>query len=119
MPLRVGKYGSVLAAALASDSKHTMDLIRYLIEEAHADASILSTNPPRKMACHPESWETWRNEISEYLIEGNYVVRDVLMKIGFEEQELSSEKGSVSTESTIDFYDTYSDDTSTDSLDGA
>ncbi|KAL7937808.1 hypothetical protein V8C35DRAFT_320521 [Trichoderma chlorosporum] len=72
MPLKGGKYGSALAASLDATSPHV-------------DANILLTSPPQEGAFDAIKGSDWGDEMAEILIEGNYLGRDVLVKIGFED----------------------------------
>jgi hypothetical protein len=98
-PLTGGKYGSASAAALASrEPDYTLGLTRYLVEDAHADTNVLSTDPPRRTSCHQE----YRSHMNEYLTEDHHVEKDLLMEIGLEMYAICQtlETGSLSTADT-------------------
>ncbi|KAL7803567.1 hypothetical protein V8C44DRAFT_343832 [Trichoderma aethiopicum] len=101
-PLTGGSYGSAFAAALASRSRGIFKMIRYLVEDVHADTSILSTSPPLRMAsCRKTRNRKQGMKVFEYLTEGRHVREEVLMEIGFKERHVMSrpaETGSVSLE---------------------
>jgi ankyrin repeat protein len=82
-PLKYGSCGSALAAASSGDGN--VRILKYLIEEAGADPSILSTNPP---STDPWPWvgfpgyqdSMWKS--GRYLKENGYVVEgDVLERL--------------------------------------
>ncbi|KAL6830394.1 hypothetical protein J3E69DRAFT_353691 [Trichoderma sp. SZMC 28015] len=77
-PLKYSDYGSPLAARGVGNGGVRM--VKYLIEEAGADRSILSTNPP---TVPPQSRHTGAGyEGGRYLKENSYMVdEDVLRKV--------------------------------------
>ncbi|KAL6863670.1 hypothetical protein J3F83DRAFT_745218 [Trichoderma novae-zelandiae] len=80
-----GRYGSVLVAAIFG--KGGRGMVEYLIEEAGADPTILSSSPPRA----PEGYE-WlsasRKASAKYLLEAGHVQESTLLGIGFPREEL-------------------------------
>ncbi|UKZ78191.1 hypothetical protein TrVFT333_005926 [Trichoderma virens FT-333] len=64
-----GKYGSVLAAAILAYPP-SVEMVKYLIEEAGADPAILSSSPPPRPPRPSGDDGGERQEIAEYLIKG-------------------------------------------------
>ncbi|UKZ52374.1 hypothetical protein TrVGV298_006150 [Trichoderma virens] len=64
-----GDYGSVLAAAILGYIP-SVEMVKYLIEEAEADPTILSSSPPPDSPWIYEDHRRQRQEIAEYLIKG-------------------------------------------------
>lgn len=89
--LEYGKYGSALGAALVS-SHCDLDVIKYLIEDAHADASVLSITSPKinkrkhTLLAALSMARTTKPKTS-YMLERNLVERSTLLRIGFEEDD--------------------------------
>ncbi|KAL6884772.1 hypothetical protein GGI43DRAFT_305265 [Trichoderma evansii] len=101
-----GDYGSVLAAAMFG-RLGALEMVKYLIEEAGADPTILTSSPPRgsyrsrfgdrKMRGARSRFQakkdklveaiarTERQKTAEYLIKGGHVQQSVLLGIGFPE----------------------------------
>jgi ankyrin repeat protein len=98
--LEYGKYGSALGAALVSDYCR-IRTVKYLIEVAHADASILSTTSPEISRGEDTTSEDIvmsievRTKKTTYLIGENLVERNVLLRIGFNENELPPDPNSI------------------------
>jgi ankyrin repeat protein len=79
--LNYGQYGSALAAAAHGQGE--MIVVRYLIEEASADPSILSKNPPSIPPPEADPGFYKRYRCGRYLKQNGYVVdEDVLRKVG-------------------------------------
>ncbi|UKZ73432.1 hypothetical protein TrVFT333_001079 [Trichoderma virens FT-333] len=78
--LNYGQYGSALAAAAHGQGEI---VVRYLIEEASADPSILSKNPPSIPPPEADPGFYKRYRCGRYLKQNGYVVdEDVLRKVG-------------------------------------
>ncbi|KAK5989227.1 Vegetative incompatibility HET-E-1-like protein [Cladobotryum mycophilum] len=87
-PLKHGEYGSALGAAVFGYSPD-VSTVKYLIEEVHADATILSTNPPTT-TYFSSGEKNARKTFTKYLVEGGHVEESVLLKIGYPEDEVPS-----------------------------
>lgn len=90
--LEYGKYGSALGAALVSRHCY-VDLIKYLVEEAHADASVLSITSPKRRRLKDKLLQAMHTRLiampkTTYMMERNLVERSTLQRIGFKEDEL-------------------------------
>ncbi|KAL6806209.1 hypothetical protein J3E68DRAFT_433930 [Trichoderma sp. SZMC 28012] len=78
-PLKYGYFGSALAAGGVGNG--SVQMVKYLIEEAGADPNILSTNPP---SIRPDVFDADAAYTSgRYLKQNGYVMdEDVLRKVG-------------------------------------
>lgn len=88
-----GDYDSVLAAAIFGMNECTVEMVKYLIEEAGADPAILSSRLPSKKAREGEGWlfnrrASYRQSVAKYLIDGGHVQESVLLGIGFPREDL-------------------------------
>lgn len=80
-PLKYGNYGSALAAGGVGNS--SVQMVKYLIEEAGADPNILSTNPPSVRLQPRYEGDDAGYKSGRYLKESGYVVdENVLRKVG-------------------------------------
>ncbi|KAL7914469.1 hypothetical protein GGI35DRAFT_488641 [Trichoderma velutinum] len=78
-PLTYGGYGSALAAGCFG--RGGIPMVKYLIEEAGANPSILSTSPPSIRPWRRDAGASYKS--GRYLKENGYVVdEDVLSKVG-------------------------------------
>ncbi|UKZ96209.1 uncharacterized protein TrAFT101_011010 [Trichoderma asperellum] len=82
---RGGNYDSVLAAAIFG--RGGVEMVKYLIEEAGADPTILSSNTPRLTRNYARG-RTERRKAVEYLIKRGHVEESVLLDIGFPSSDL-------------------------------
>lgn len=81
-----GDHGSVLAAAIFGQGKG-IEMVKYLIEEAGANPTILSSSPPRSPYID-DNWRTDRQKRAEFLINGGHVQESVLLDIGVPKEDL-------------------------------
>ncbi|QYT02747.1 ANK_REP_REGION domain-containing protein [Trichoderma simmonsii] len=77
--LRHGKFGSALGAALFGWAEG-IEIVKYLVEEAGADGSILSSCPG--LPSIPSEVRTL--ERARYLVEGGYIQASILTDLGLE-----------------------------------
>lgn len=78
---------SVLAAAIFGIGR-AAKAVKYLIEEAGADPTVLSLSPPPRPPWTSDLGRTARQEAAEYLIKGGHVQESVLLDIGFPKEDL-------------------------------
>lgn len=84
-----GNYGSVLAAAIFGRGKG-IEMVKYLIEEAGVNPTILSSSPPRSPYIG-NYLSTDRKKRAEFLINGGHVQESVLLDIGVPKEDLPNE----------------------------
>jgi hypothetical protein len=68
-------------------------MVKYLVEEAEADPTILSSSPPPDSPWIYEDHRRQRQEIAEYLIKGGHVEESILLGIGFPKKHLPRMEG--------------------------
>ncbi|GFP59166.1 ankyrin repeat family A protein 2 [Trichoderma asperellum] len=84
-----GNYGSVLAAAIFGRGKG-IEMVKYLIEEAGVNPTILSSSPPRSPYIG-NYLSTDRKKRAEFLINRGHVQESVLLDIGVPKEDLPKE----------------------------